>query len=234
MHHQPTTQTTLLHPLSASTLHPIPCILRLPPSSSCAPLDTPQHHSSQPSRILVPHSSLFIHPSCTPSPWHRHRARSPAAATTTFLYSPPRRHAGSTKRDCCYVALGDQQVSPSPSPSSSSSKTEATFRRSFTRSLSHHLSKPRFVFGSTNVSTNGNCCTLAPYFFTFDDTQQLDSNWNYTRESMVKSMLRIDRYKSLSTLTNEKYYISAFYCEISFPLKKEKNRINIASNAAFI
>lgn len=128
MHHQPTTQTTLLHPRSASALHPIPCILRLPPSSSCAPLDTPQHHPSQPSRILVPHSSLFIHPSCTPSPWHRHRARSPAAATTTFLYSPPRRHAGSTKRDCCYVALGDQQVSPSSS--SSSSKTKATFRRS--------------------------------------------------------------------------------------------------------
>jgi len=102
---------------------PIPCILRLPPSSSCAPLDTPQHHPSQPSRILVPHSSLFIHPSCTPSLWHHHRARSPAAAaTTTFLYSPPRRHAGSTKRDCCYVALGDQQVSPS----SSSSKTNTT------------------------------------------------------------------------------------------------------------
>jgi len=52
---------------------PIPCILRLPPSSSCAPLDTPQHHPSQPSRILVPHSSLFIHPSCTPSLWHHHR-----------------------------------------------------------------------------------------------------------------------------------------------------------------
>lgn len=101
---------------------PIPCILRLPPSSSCAPLDTPQHHPNQPSRILVPHSSLFIHPSCTPSLWHHHRARSPAAATTTFLYSPPRRHAGSTKRDCCYVALGDQQVSPS----SSSSKTNTT------------------------------------------------------------------------------------------------------------
>lgn len=134
MHHQPTTQTTLLHPRSASALHPIPCILRLPPSSSCAPLDTPQYHPSQPSRILVPHSSLFIHPSCTPSPWHRRRARSPAAATTTFLYSPPRRHAGSTKRDCCYVALGDQQVSPSSS--SSSSKTKATFRRSFARSLS--------------------------------------------------------------------------------------------------
>lgn len=122
MHHQPTTQTTLLHPRSASALHPIPCILRLPPSSSCAPLDTPQHHPSQPSRILVPHSSLFIHPSCTPSPWHRRRARSPAAATTTFLYSPPRRHAGSTKRDCCYVALGDQQVSPSSSSSSSGTK----------------------------------------------------------------------------------------------------------------
>lgn len=120
-------------PLSASALYPIPCILRLPPSSSCAPLDTPQHHPSQPSRILVPHSSLFIHPSCTPSPWHRHRARSPAAATTTFLYSPPRRHAGSTKRDCCYVALGDQQVSPSSS--SSSSKTKAMFRRSLARSL---------------------------------------------------------------------------------------------------
>lgn len=119
-------------PLSASALYPIPCILRLPPSSSCAPLDTPQHHPSQPSRILVPHSSLFIHPSCTPSPWHRHRARSPAAATTTFLYSPPRRHAGSTKRDCCYVALGDQQVSPSSS--SSSSKTKAMFRRSLARS----------------------------------------------------------------------------------------------------
>lgn len=147
MHHQPTTQTTLLHPRSASALHPIPCILRLPPSSSCAPLDTPQHHPSQPSRILVPHSSLFIHPSSTPSPWHRHRARSPAAATTTFLYSPPRRHAGSTKRDCCYVALGDQQVSPSSSSSSSSSKTKATFRRLF----AHSLPLPRFSLLETSL-----------------------------------------------------------------------------------
>jgi len=32
------------------------------------------------------------------------------------------------KRDCCYVALGDQQVSPSSS--SSSSKTKTMFRRS--------------------------------------------------------------------------------------------------------
>lgn len=157
-------------PLSASALYPIPCILRLPPSSSCAPLDTPQHHPSQPSRILVPHSSLFIHPSCTPSPWHRHRARSPAAATTTFLYSPPRRHAGSTKRDCCYVALGDQQVSPSSS--SSSSKTKAMFR-SLARSLSHHFlasrcSKARFIFGSTDVSANGNAVhALASHFFFF-------------------------------------------------------------------
>lgn len=99
MHHQPTTQTTLFH-LLLPALHPT----LYPPTASVIllpPLDTPQHHPSQPSRILVPHSSLFIHPSCTPplpSPptnhpttpttllpppsRHRHRARSPAAATT--------------------------------------------------------------------------------------------------------------------------------------------------------
>lgn len=163
MHHQPTTQTTLLHPRSASALHPIPCILRLPPSSSCAPLDTPQHHPSQPSRILVPHSSLFIHPSCTPSPWHRHRARSPAAATTTFLYSPPRRHAGSTKRDCCYVALGDQQVSPSSS--SSSSKTKATFPSLAPTSSPLVARNPASFSDQPTFRQMETLCTLAPHFF---------------------------------------------------------------------
>lgn len=40
---------------------------------------------------------------------------------------------------------------------------------------------------------------------------------------MVKSML------PLSTLTNEKHYINAFYHEISFPSRKEEIRIDIAS-----
>lgn len=166
-------------PLSASALYPIPCILRLPPSSSCAPLDTPQHHPSQPSRILVPHSSLFIHPSCTPSPWHRHRARSPAAATTTFLYSPPRRHAGSTKRDCCYVALGDQQVSPS---SSSFFVEDEGDVPSLARSLarSHATSSPLGARKPVSFSDQptflqmGTPCTLLPRIFlasTFDDTR---------------------------------------------------------------
>lgn len=66
MHHQPTTQTTLFH-LLPPALHPA----LYPPTASVIllpPLDTPQHHPSQPSRTLVPHSSLFIHPSCTPPP----------------------------------------------------------------------------------------------------------------------------------------------------------------------
>lgn len=161
MHHQPTTQTTLFH-LLLPALHPA----LYPPTASVIllpPLDTPQHHPSQPSRTLVPHSSLFIHPSCTPPPLpsplanqppvhppaatlaaspqnsfacrrHHHRHQfsfSLALSVSPSLYSPPRRHAGSTKRDCCYVALGDQQVSPSSS--SSSSKTKAAHHRSLAR-----------------------------------------------------------------------------------------------------
>lgn len=81
---RPPPSSTLLLP-RLSTRSPV-----YPPTASvilsCALPSTPRNtRPSQPSRILVPHSSLFIHPSCTPSiPWHRRRARSPAA-TTTFL-----------------------------------------------------------------------------------------------------------------------------------------------------
>lgn len=161
MHHQPTTQTN--HPppssFSATALHPIPCIssdflrhplLRAPPRYP-PPRNT---RPSQPSRIPVYptlHFSSTLRTLPLP-PWHHRRARSPAA-TTTFLYSPPRRHAGSTKRDCCYVALGDQQVSPS----SSSSKTKTALRCS----LSHHFLAPlslshRPASFQPTVSRNGN------------------------------------------------------------------------------
>lgn len=94
MHHQPTTQTTtLLHPPSATALHPIPCI-----SSDCLrhpllrvpPLPHPPRHPATPvlaSRLVSWYptlhfsSTLRAHPL---HPWHRRRARSPAA-TTTFL-----------------------------------------------------------------------------------------------------------------------------------------------------
>jgi len=62
--------STRRSPVSSDCLrHPPP-----PPPPRHSP-DTPQHRPSQPSRIPVPHSSLFIHPSCTPSPWHRHWSR---------------------------------------------------------------------------------------------------------------------------------------------------------------
>lgn len=158
MHHQPTTQATLFHLLPLA-LHR-PCILRLPPSSSCRP-STP-HNTILASRLVSWYPTLHFSSTLrTLLPWHRHRVRLPDA-TTTFLYSPPRRHVGSTKRDCCYVALGDQQVS-STSSSSSSSSRNLLFRLLWPS----HLSLPSFIFGLTNISGNSDMILLMRYSYFF-------------------------------------------------------------------
>lgn len=182
---RPPPSSTLLLP-RLSTRSPV-----YPPTASvilsCALPSTPRNtRPSQPSRILVPHSSLFIHPSCTPStPLAPPQSSFARRHHHVSLYSPPRRHAGSTKRDCCYVALGDQQVSPS----SSSSKTKAALRRSLSHRLLAPLSLSLSLVAQFRFNRFGKwkCYSIDGIFafFTFDDAQWLGSSRNNTRELMT-------------------------------------------------
>ena len=85
MHHQPTTQATLFHLLA---LPPRPSSLPPAPLRFDHPLDTPQHHRNQPSRILPPHSSTFQPPFFHPlSRASRLDLSSTTIATTTTTTS---------------------------------------------------------------------------------------------------------------------------------------------------
>jgi len=186
MHHQPTTQTTLFHPLSTSALHRSPVssdCLRHPPVRPSTPRNTilasrlvswyPTLHFSSTLRAHPPFGTTTELVRLPPPPPPRfctlHRADTLGVlngivATLLLATSKCRRRRLRRKRirrqrrRYLLVAVEDEDEGDVPAL--------ASFHIYI---LVFRCSKLHFVFGSIDISANGNAIHCSAFFFTFDN-----------------------------------------------------------------